>query len=293
MHFDPAQLAALSAVLRYGAFDQAAAELNVTPSAVSQRVKALEDHIGTALVHRGSPCTATPAGQRLAKHAGDLGLLEAQLIRDLSLTGVKSGARLRLAVNADSLATWFIPALAQVPDLLFDLVIDDQDHSTDWLERGEVSAAIASTGKTARGFESVDLGALRYVATASPAFLARWFPDGVTAEALACAPCLVFNQKDRLQARWMASVTSARPAPPCHMLPSTHAFIDAAKAGIGWGMNPAALVQDALREGTLVALIPDKPLDVGLFWQVSRALSGAIAPLTRAVRNAAAEHLLR
>jgi LysR family transcriptional regulator (chromosome initiation inhibitor) len=292
MRFDPAQLAALSAVLRCGAFDQAAAELNVTPSAVSQRIKALEEHVGTALVHRGSPCTPTSAGRRLAKHAGDLGLLEAQLLRDLSLPGQRSGARLRLAVNADSLATWFIQALAPVPDLLFELVIDDQDHSTDWLTRGEVSAAIAATGTAARGCDSYPLGALRYIATASPEFCDTWFSEGVQGDSLSRAPCLTFNEKDRLQARWMVDVTGTRPTPPCHMLPSTHAFIDAAAAGLGWGMNPEPLVRDALQEGTLVALIPKAPLDVPLFWQVSRAMAGAIAPLTRAVRQAAKVHLL-
>lgn len=293
MHFDPSQLAALSAVLRHGAFDRAAAALNVTPSAISQRIKALEDHVGTALVKRGSPCTGTAAGQRLAKHAGDLGLLEAQLIHDLSLTGGKPGARLRLAVNADSLATWFIAALAPVQDVMFDLVIDDQDHSTEWLERGEVSAAIASSAKAARGCDSVDLGALRYVATASPAFMAQWFANGVNEESLSRAPCLVFNEKDRLQARWMALASGGRPAPPCHMLPSTHAFIDAAKAGLGWGMNPEPLVRDALRAGSLVALVSDLPLDVPLYWQVSRVMAGAIAPLTKSVRQAARAGLLR
>lgn len=293
MRFDPAQLAALSAVLRCGAFDQASAELNVTPSAVSQRIKALEEHVGTALVHRGSPCTPTSAGRRLAKHAGDLGLLEAQLLRDLSLPRHNPGARLRLAVNADSLATWFIAALAPVPDLLFELVIDDQDHSIDWLTRGEVSAAIASTKTAARGCDSISLGALRYVATASPGFVAQWFADGVRQATLARAPCLTFNEKDRLQTQWMAEIAGARPTPPCHMLPSTHAFIDAAAAGLGWGMNPEPLVRQALKDGTLVALVPDAPLDVPLYWQVSRAMSGAIAPLTRAVRQAAKVHLLR
>ena len=292
MHFDPAQLAALSAVLRCGAFDQAAVELNVTPSAVSQRIKALEEHVGTALVHRGSPCTPTAAGRRLSKHAGDLGLLEAQLLRDLSLPGQSSGARLRLAVNADSLATWFIEALAPVPDLLFELVIDDQDHSTEWLTRGEVSAAISSTSSAARGCDSFSLGALRYIATASPAFYDTWFRNGVQKETLARAPCLTFNEKDRLQTRWMADVTGARPTPPCHMLPSTHAFIDAAAAGLGWGMNPEPLVRQALKDGTLVALITDAPLDIPLYWQVSRAMSGSIAPLTQAVRRAAKVHLL-
>ena len=287
MQFDPGQLAALSAVLRCGAFDQAAAELHVTPSAVSQRIKGLEEAVGTALVHRGSPCTATPAGLRLAKHAADLGLLEAQLRRDLSLPEQSAGARLRLAVNADSLATWFVAALPDVPEFLFDVVIDDQDHSADWLARGEVSAAVTATGKPARGCDRHALGALRYVATASPDFVQRWFADGVTAQALSAAPCITFNAKDQLQARWMTLATGARPTPPCHILPSTHAFIDAATLGLGWGMNPEPLVHQALKDGTLVALIPDLPLDVPLDWQVSRAMTGAIAPLTRAVRRAA------
>ena len=234
MQFDPAQLSALTAVLRTGAFDMAAAELHITPSAVSQRIKALEESVGTALVHRGNPCTATPAGQRLAKHAADLELLESQLTRDLSLRGSRAGARVRLAVNADSLATWFVAALSLVPDFLFELVIDDQDHSSDWLARGEVSAAVTATGKPARGCDRYALGSLRYVATASPEFVTQWFASGVTAESLSRAPCITFNAKDRLQARWMTQATDARPVPPCHMLPSTHAFIDAAQSGLGW-----------------------------------------------------------
>ena len=293
MHIDPAQLAALSAVLRCGAFDLAAAELHVTPSAISQRIKALEEQMGTALIHRGTPCTATPAGQRLAKHAGDLDVLQAQLVRDLSLSTNTPGARLKLAVNADSLATWFIDALAATPDFLFDLVTDDEDHSADWLARGEVSAAVTATGKPARGCDRHALGSMRYVATASPDFVQRWFAEGVSATTLSRAPCLTFNAKDRLQSRWVTLCTGSRLTPPLHMLPSTHAFIDAASRGIGWGMNPEPMVREALKDGTLVALRPDLPLDVPLDWQVSRALAGAIAPLTRAVRAAAAAHLLR
>lgn len=126
MHLDPNQLAALAAILRLGSFEAAAAELHVTASAVSQRLKALEDRLGAVLVHRTSPCTATVAGHRLARHAQDLGLLEQGLARDLGLAGAgDSPARVSLAVTADSLATWVLPALADLPDLLFDLMIDD------------------------------------------------------------------------------------------------------------------------------------------------------------------------
>ena len=53
MPFDPNQLAALTAILRTGSFDHAASELGVTSSAISQRLKMLEDQVGAAL--EGAP----------------------------------------------------------------------------------------------------------------------------------------------------------------------------------------------------------------------------------------------
>jgi len=292
MQFDAPHLAALAAVLRRGSFEAAAVDLGVTPSAVSQRIRALEERVGAALVNRASPCTGTPAGERLAKHAEDVGLLEAQLSRDLALDPAPGPARLRVAVNADSLATWFVDAMAKAPDMLFELVIDDEAHSADWLRRGAVSAAVCALAAPVTGCDAHRLGALRYVATASPAFMARWFPQGVTPEALARAPCLTFNAKDGLQRRWIEQVTAARLAPPTHFLPSSTAFVAAAEAGLGWGMNPLPLAEAGLRAGRLVPLLPDRPLDVALTWQLARVMSGALRPVTRAVRAAAREALL-
>ena len=287
MQFDPAQLAALSAVLRHGSFEAAAADLGVTPSAVSQRIRALEERVGAALVHRASPCTGTPAGDRLAKHAEDVGLLEARLSRDLALDPAPGPARLRVAVNADSLATWFVDAMALVPGLLFDLVLDDEAHSAEWLRRGAVSAAVCALAAPVTGCDAHPLGALRYVAIASPDFMARWFARGVTAEALARAPCLTFNAKDGLQRRWIEQVTAARLAPPTHFLPSSNAFVAAAEAGLGWGMIPLPLARDGLRAGRLVPLLANRPLDVALTWQLARVMTGALEPVTRAVRATA------
>ena len=292
MQFDPNHLAALSAVLRRGSFDAAAIDLRVTPSAISQRIKALEDRVGSSLIRRGTPCTGTPVGLRIAKHAEDVDLLEAQLNRELSLGAVTGPLHLRIAINADSLATWFPAAMAAVPDVLFDLVIDDQDHSAEWLKRGEVSAAVAAQDKPVTGCDSWSLGSLRYVATASPGFFNRWFADGVTAETLAKAPCLTFNAKDMLQRRWISDNLGVRLSPPSHFLPSTHAFVDAVRAGLGWGMNPRSLVRAALRNGRLVPLLADAPLDVPLTWQVSRIMAPALSPVTQAVRKAARDGLI-
>lgn len=287
MQIDPNQLAALCAILRSGSFDQAAADLRVTPSAVSQRLKALEDRMGATLVQRGPPAQATPLGRRLAKHAEDVSLLEAQLARDLSPQQGDNLTTVRFALPADSLGTWVIPALAAVPDLGFDLVIDDQDHSADWLRRGAVNAAITSRAAPVTGHDSIPLGSLRYIATASPVFATRWFAKGLSAETFARAPMMTFNQKDQLQHRWIKTLTGRKLSPPKHVLPSTHAFVDGALAGLGWGMNPEPLVRHHIASGALVALAPDLPLDTPLYWQVSRIMAPALAPLTDAIKRAA------
>jgi LysR family transcriptional regulator (chromosome initiation inhibitor) len=283
---DPAQLAALAAVHRRGSFDLAAAELHVTPSAISQRIKALEEASGTLLIRRGQPCRATEPGLRLIRHHDEVSLLERALAADLP--GLAPGpATLRIAVNADSLATWIIPALAATEGLLFDLVIDDQDVSQDWLRRGEVVAAITAHPGPLQGCDTVSLGALRYRATAAPGYIARWFPDGVTARALARAPALTFSENDRLQDRWAARIAPARTARPTHRMASSQAFVEACLAGLAWGMNPERLVAPHLASGALAELVADSPLDVALHWQFTRLAAQTLAPLTAALRRAA------
>jgi LysR family transcriptional regulator (chromosome initiation inhibitor) len=280
--FDPAHLAALAAVHRRGSFDRAAADLHVTPSAISQRIKALEEAAGTLLIRRGQPCEATEAGRRLVRHHDETALLNAALARDLNRP--MGAVPLRIAVNADSLATWVIPALAAVPGFLYDVIVDDQEFSQDLLKSGEVSGAITSRSGPLQGCDLVPLGTLRYCANASPAFVAQWFAQGLTADTLARAPALRFDDKDRLQADWAAGFGQV-PVLPAHRLASSHGFVDACLAGLGWGMNPQALVADHIAAGRLIDLGP--PLDVPLYWQFTRLTAPAIAPLTRALQQAA------
>lgn len=292
---DSAQLSALATVHRRGSFDHAAAELHVTPSAISQRIKALEEATGTLLIVRGQPCTATAAGLRLIRHHDEVTLLERQLAADLPGLA-RSPATLRIAVNADSLATWVMPALAATDGFLFDLVIDDQDVSQDWLKRGEVSAAITAHPGPLQGCDTVPLGQLRYRATASPAYMARWFATGVTGDALASAPALTFSDKDRLQQNWVARHTAspiARAGFPSHRMASTHAFVDACLTGTGWGLNPEPLVAAHLASGALVELIANTPTDVALYWQFTRLTANALTTLTKEIRRAAARVLLQ
>ena len=284
---DPDHLAALGAVLRLGSFAAAARELHVTPSAVAQRIRALDDQVGTSLVYRAQPCVGTAAGKRLAQHAEDVALLESQVARELSFGGDQRPTRVRIAVNADSLATWFIEAMANAGELLFELQIDDQDHSAEWLRRGEVSAAVTSHGEAVPGCIAEKLGGLSYAAVASPAFVKKWFPEGIGEDALGQAPCLTYDSKDELQRRWLCRCFGENIAPPSHYIPSAQAFLDATIAGLGWSLNPVPLVEPLLQDGALVRLVEGTDLHVPLSWQVSRVLAPALAELTAAVRGAA------
>ncbi len=293
---DYAALSALAAVVREGSFERAAAALHVTPSAVSQRVRLLEERVGCALVVRGLPCRPTDTGQRLCRHVDQVRLLEQDLQGALPALAPGGGARVTLpvAVNADSLATWFAPAVAGFAadaPVLLDLAVDDQDHTADWLRRGTVLAAVTGTARPAAGCNSRPLGAMRYIAAASPGFVARYFPAGVGAASLAQAPSLVFNSKDALQARWVQRLCHRPVDLPGHRVPSPQAFVAAGLAGMGWGLHPLALVDHHLRDGTLVALVPDTPLDVPLYWQQTRATGQVLDGLTRAVVAAAAAAL--
>lgn len=287
--FDYAALAALVEIGRAGAFDAAARALGVTPSAVSQRVRELEQRMGATLVVRGRPCALTDLGARLARHAEEVALMEARLAPDPPAAA--RAARLTLAVNADSLATWLPQALARTPDLLFDLRVADQDETADLLRAGEVAGAISADASPIQGCDAAGLGRMRYVATASPDFARRWFPQGPTRSAIAAAPQLVFGRKDQLQSRWIAGELRGPPPPaPTHFIPSTHAFLGAARAGLGWGLNPLALAAPDIAAGSLVALSP-RPLDVELYWRAPRRLRPALAMLRRALIETARERL--
>jgi len=289
MH-DYSQLEALSAVIRTGSFDAAAAQLGVTQSAVSQRIKLLEERVGAVLVKRGQPCTGTNAGLQLATHTDQVRLMEKAL--EFGLPSSDGQTPVRIAVNADSLATWLLPALAEHDSFLYDLIIDDQDHSADWLRAGEVAAAVTGHPGPVQGCDSHPLGAMRYFATASPEYMARHMPDGPTADAFEQAPAMTFNDKDRLQTDWAKGIAGRAVNLPKHRLASSQGFVEAARLSIGWGMNPESLSRTELAKGTLVEVAPNAPMDVPLYWQVSRLTAEPLRALTRSVMRRARAALI-
>ncbi|WP_279480736.1 LysR family transcriptional regulator ArgP [Aureimonas sp. SK2] len=285
---DYSALAAFAAVIREGSFDRAAASLGLTPSAVSQRVRGLEERLGAILVVRGAPCLPTDLGRTLSAHVDRVRLLEADL--GLAGAGAAEPVSLRIAVNADSLATWFPGAAAafgQVGGATLDLVLDDEAHTADRLRSGEVVAAVTADPEPVQGCRTFPLGSLRYAACASPGFHQRFFSGGVDPAALALAPVLRFDRRDGLQARWMREAHSCAPGAPTHWAPSTHGFLDLALAGLAWGLQPVALAEAHLAAGRLVELPPARRVAVSLFWTVSRLPSAALRRLTEAVRAAA------
>ena len=291
-------MSALAAVVREGSFDKAAIWLGVTPSAVSQRIKGLEERVGAILVTRGIPCAATETGARLCAHVEQVRLLESEVTRDLPTlpgTGIGSGAgpsTLRVAVNADSMATWFPLAatlFAEHTGAMLDLVLEDEAHTNERLKSGEVLAAVTSDGHPVNGCRCHPLGAIDYMAVASPSYMARHFPDGVQARALEIAPILRFDRRDALQARWAREVWGVEQfTPPTHWVPSTPGMLDLTLSGLGWSMTPVQLARPQVESGRLVELSPASLLCVPLYWQRTRLEADLLQKLTRAVRTTAA-----
>ncbi|MBL0372395.1 LysR family transcriptional regulator ArgP [Rhizobium sp. KVB221] len=285
---DYALLAAVAAIRRTGGFEKAGRELGITSSAVSQRVRLLEERLGVALVIRGQPCRTTEAGARLCQHYDQVGLLEHTLNRELGFDANDgTAAVLRIAVNADSLATWFPDAMKEIDGRLFDIILDDERRNADWLRKGEVSGAISASPGPLQGCNSKMLGTMRYVATASATFMQRWFSEGITEGALRSAPALAYNADDEFNIRWVREALQLSLIPPTHWIPAPQALVRAAMDGIGWGMNPLPLVEAALRDGSLVELPPGLRLDVRLHWHWARSVQHAMSDLTASIVKAA------
>ncbi|NXY95186.1 LysR family transcriptional regulator ArgP [Streptomyces sp. BR123] len=299
------QVRTLLAVVDEGTFDAAAAALHVTPSAVSQRVKALEQRTGRVLLMRTKPVRATESGQIVVRFARQLARLERDARAELGMAQAGGGpVRLPIAVNADSLATWFLPALTRVPQdppVLFELHREDESHTTALLREGQVMAAVTSSPDPVAGCTVRRLGLARYLPVASPAFVARHLagpepePEPEPAQALRRAPVIVFDRRDVLQDVFLRALTGDEDAgagPLRHHVPTSEGFCDAVAAGLGWGLVPQPQAEPLLRSGELVLLVPGRPLDVPLYWQQWKLDSPALSLVAEVVAATAAEELL-
>lgn len=292
--WDLGQLRALAAAVDLGTFDAAARALHVTPSAVSQRIKALEQTAGAVLLRRDRPVRPTTAGEPLVRLARQLDALTADATRHL--TGDAALPHVTLAVNGDSLATWVLPALAPLAGrVALQLVREDQDRTADLLRDGSVMGAVTSQAVAVQGCTVEPLGVMRYRPVAAPDFAARWFgdawrTDGLRTAALAAAPVVVFDADDRLQDRWLRRRRVDPARPPRHLVPASGDFAAAVRLGFGWGMLPGQQADDDVHAGRLVRL-SDDAVDVPLLWQQWSLRTDALDAVAAALRAAAAEHL--
>lgn len=304
------QLRAFVAVIDHGTFEAAARALQVTPSAISQRIKALEGAVGRVLLQRSKPVRTTESGETVLRLARQITLLEAETARALGAENAAAAPdatvptdapiAIPIVINSDSLATWALPALARVASahrVVFDVFREDQDHSTARLRDGSVMAAITSVATPVQGCEVRALGRMRYRAMASPEFAARWFGGAdatgavaATATELRLAPVVIYDRSDDLQDRYLRRHAGRRANPPRHFVPASAEYASAVRLGLGWGMLPEAQIGSLEASGELVA-IGDDPIDVPLYWQQWRLHSSLLAAVAEEIAAAAAASL--
>lgn len=300
---DYRQLQALASVIEAQSFDKAARRLHLTQSAVSQRVKQLEESLGQLLVIRTQPLRPTAAGQQLLRHFRQISLLQSELLESLGDAKAKGFTKLAIGLNADSLATWFLDAidpLMQRSKLLLELRIDDQDQTHHFLREGQVIGCISASDQPMQGTNCTPLGNTCYRALASAGFIERYFCNTVTdtggseprqrvdPQQFLQAPSIEFNQKDELQDRYLATFFAIEGDYPRHRVPSPHGFMDFMLRGYGWGMVPDQQSQSLIDQGLLFEISPGNSLSVPLYWhswnlttELSRRLNESLVQYCR------------
>ena len=304
MDWDLPQLRALAAAVDHGSLEAAARALHLTPSAVSQRIKALEQGAGAVLLRRSRPVAPTAAGEPFVRLARQIDALTTDVAQTLLPDAAGSDSQdshrpqglageLRIAVNADSLATWALTALAPLAQhTRLTFLREDEGHTTELLRDGTAMAAITSQATPVQGCTVERLGTMRYLPMAAPAFARRWFVDGVSPAALRRAPVVVFDDRDTLQRRSLAihgiSSDAEVAAIPTHVVPASTQFYASIRLGYGWGMLPEIQTERALADGELEVLSEVGAIDVTLYWQQWSLHTPSLDAAAAVLRSAAA-----
>ena len=298
--FDPDALECLAAIVEEGGFERAAQRLSITQSAVSQRLRALEAQVGTVLIVRSRPLKPTSAGQLLLKHTKQLRLLRADLERDLkelapsSAGGNRDEERVSIAINADSIATWALPALNDLArdGLPMEIIADDQDFTHEWLREGQVLGCVTTLKQALRGCKVVPLGAMNYIAIAGKAYAEQHCPQGLTQHNFRDVPFMTFNRKDDMQSEFVGKAFGLRRVALNQLfVPSSEGQVRAVLAGWGVSVVPELLARGLVAQGELVDIAPGHALPIQLYWHCWNLESEVLDALTKALTRAAAEML--
>ncbi len=297
--FDYKLLDALDMILRCGSFDAAAKRLHLTPSAISQRIRQLEERHGEVLLRRENPLRATATGEKLLAHVRQVRLLENDFAQDNEAASMTSAAltTLRVGITADSLAIGLIAALAPnlvQANLLLECVIDDEAYTLDLLRSGEVVGCISTQPLPVAGCGSIPLGELPYIGVASAEFITQHFSQGIKAASLAAAPAAVYgridSRKESLHRRILREQFALlEDQYPCFVIPESHALYAAAQAGLAYAVVPWAQAQADIAAGKMQTL-PELGASVPLYWHHWARQTRPAASLTQAMCQFAAEH---
>ncbi|HEU4843436.1 MAG TPA: ArgP/LysG family DNA-binding transcriptional regulator [Burkholderiaceae bacterium] len=293
-NLDYRALAVLDAVASQGSFEKAALALGISQSAVSQRIKALEDASGRLLIVRGQPAVPTGLGQRLVSHHRNVKLMEAAL--DIDLGNPVSMPEIALAVDAASLATWFplsLQPLLSPPRCQLHVQAAAPDLALHLVHEGSVFGCVAASADPGadqpNGPNVTPLGLMRYVCVATPVFAGHWFGDGFSAAAVALAPAVVSDPE--LMARYLAQTVQVTGAYPHHRMPLSPAHGECLHGGLAYGLAPLPQVRSALAQERLVDLVPGQYVDVALTWHAWNLDTPFTRALSEQVVNTARRYL--
>jgi len=288
-------LEAFEAVIREGGFDKAAGTIHLTQSAVSQRIKLLESQMGQVLLIRTTPPKPTQVGRRLLKHYLQVKQLENDVIQDMTPASKKNMIPLAIALNEDSLATWFSPCIAPFladHPVVMDLRVDDQEQTHQFLSDGDVVGCISSRAKIVQGCSVSFLGTMIYQMVATPEFVNRWFARGLNRDSLEKAPAVIFNRRDELHATMLSQLFKGDSFHiPSHYVPSPEQFAWIIASGFGYGMLPDQQALEMLHDGRLVDLCPNDHVRVNLYWHRWNILSPIIEALSKCLEQGAGKLL--
>ncbi len=287
--FDYKLLAALAEVVQQGSFERAAQSLSITQSAVSQRIKLLEQRIGRPLLIRSTPVQPTAEGRKLIQHARQVQLMESDLLGEFTQLTSDIYQTLYIAVNADSLATWLPSAFSELfqHNILIKLLVDDQEITHEYLKNGMVEACISTCEKTHQGCKSELLGSMEYVAVASPVFFEKYghLP-------FRQIPTIEYDQNDNLANAFLKKHFGLEPGQyPAHKLPSVQAFMDAALSGIAYAIVPELQATPYLNSGEMVEMVPGKRLSIPLYWHYLRLETSILKQTTKIIHKKAQIYL--
>lgn len=259
---------ALYMVQALQSFEAAAKKLHVTQSAISQRIKGLETYYGEPVLIRILPYKPTRLGEYLISHFQRLCLLEESLEQQLGYTSIRP--RVSIALNRDSLETWFLDLIEDTSifnDITVEIIADDQELTIDYLKKGLVSACLSTSEKEIIGGNVAFLGNMEYLLVASPAFIKSHFSGKDQKKCLLNAQAIKFDKNDKLHERYLEKFFGLNGENMhFHIVPSVRGFKKYALLGYGYGLIPKLDILEELKNKKLIQLHVDKVWNIPLYW---------------------------